>query len=44
MVSILNVVGPFDYDIINNLKDLFNQFIENNSLNDDIFDSDNIEE
>ena len=44
IVLILNVVRPFNYDITENLKDLFNQFIENNSLNDNICDSDNIEE
>ena len=34
MTSILNVVGPFDYAILDTLKDLFNEFIDNSSNND----------
>ena len=34
MISILNVVGSFDYDILDGLKDLFDQFVDNNSIND----------
>ena len=42
MISILNAIGPFDYDIIDNLKDLFNDFLDKESLNNDNYN--NIEE
>ena len=44
MISILNILGPFDYDIIDNLKDLFNEFLDNESRNDDNLNNNNIEE
>ena len=44
MISILNVVGPFDYANLDTLKDLFNEFIDNSSNNDYNHNSNNIEE
>ncbi len=43
MISILNIIQQFDYDIIDNLKDLFNEFLEKESLNNDNYNN-NIEE